>query len=135
MINNRYICNDCGKIFKTPLFYEETHGLRYPPYERIAVCPKCRGGDFLEYETFVEKTDVAERVLTAICRLNNFSDEIKDVFGRDCENPNFCDAANELYELITDTFDFMAIDVKRKILNLKTDNEVKTILKYLKGEL
>lgn len=135
MSEKRFICNDCGKIFKNPIFYEETHGLCFPPYERIAACPKCNGVNFSEYEIFVEKIDVAERILTAIRSLNNFSNEMRNVLGCECKNSDFCDAENELYELINDIFDFITIDVKRKILNLKTENEVKSILMYLKGEL
>lgn len=39
----RYKCDHCGREFEEPDFVEETHGLDAPPYERIAVCPYCKG--------------------------------------------------------------------------------------------
>jgi DNA-directed RNA polymerase subunit RPC12/RpoP len=40
---NRYKCDHCGREFEEPDFVEETHGLENPPYEKIAVCPYCKG--------------------------------------------------------------------------------------------
>lgn len=39
----RYECHNCGKRFEEPHIIEERHGLDTPPYEKIAVCPYCKG--------------------------------------------------------------------------------------------
>jgi DNA-directed RNA polymerase subunit RPC12/RpoP len=39
----RYQCHECDKRFEEPDFIVEKHGLETPPYEKIAVCPYCKG--------------------------------------------------------------------------------------------
>lgn len=39
----RYECHNCGKRFEEPHIIEEKHGLETPPYEKIGVCPYCKG--------------------------------------------------------------------------------------------
>lgn len=39
----RYQCHECDRRFEEPDFITETHGLDTPPYEKIAVCPYCKG--------------------------------------------------------------------------------------------
>ena len=39
----RYECHNCGKRFEEPHIIEEKHGLDTPPYEKIGVCPYCKG--------------------------------------------------------------------------------------------
>lgn len=39
----RYECHNCGKQFEEPHIIEERHGLDTPPYEKIGVCPYCKG--------------------------------------------------------------------------------------------
>ena len=43
-----YECTDCGQRFEKPAYYYEKHGLDTPPYEKIAVCPTCKGSHFHE---------------------------------------------------------------------------------------
>lgn len=38
-----YECNRCGLRFEKYDIIEERHGLDFPPYEKIAVCPYCHG--------------------------------------------------------------------------------------------
>ena len=39
----RYQCHECDRRFEEPDFVIERHGLDTPPYEKIAVCPYCKG--------------------------------------------------------------------------------------------
>lgn len=39
----RYECHNCGRRFEEPDIITETHGLDSPPYEKIDVCPYCKG--------------------------------------------------------------------------------------------
>ena len=39
----RYQCHECDRSFEEPDIITETHGLDTPPYEKIAVCPYCKG--------------------------------------------------------------------------------------------
>lgn len=39
----RFQCHECDSLFDEPNFIEEKHGFHTPPYERIAVCPYCKG--------------------------------------------------------------------------------------------
>lgn len=43
-----YKCNDCGATFDEPAEIYETHGFDHPPYEKWAVCPRCKNNDFEE---------------------------------------------------------------------------------------
>lgn len=39
----RYQCHECDRSFEEPDFVIETHGFELPPYEKMAVCPYCKG--------------------------------------------------------------------------------------------
>lgn len=39
----RFQCHECDRRFEEPDFVIERHGLDTPPYERMAVCPYCKG--------------------------------------------------------------------------------------------
>ena len=39
----KYQCHECDRQFEEPDFITEKHGLDTPPYEKIAVCPYCKG--------------------------------------------------------------------------------------------
>ena len=39
----RYECHNCGRRFEEPDIITETHGLDIGPYEKIGVCPYCKG--------------------------------------------------------------------------------------------
>ena len=133
MIRKAYRCNNCGKVFSTPQIYYETHNLDSPPYERVAVCPHCKSGDFRLFDTFVEKIDVVEKVLRAIAALNRYRDSLKDIFGPDCDNADFCESFGEITELISELFDFIPIEIEKRILNAHSAKEIERILSYLKG--
>ena len=36
-----YYCTYCGSQFSTPRIVQESHGLDWPPYEEVPVCPSC----------------------------------------------------------------------------------------------
>lgn len=38
-------CNNCGAVFDKPIRVVETHGFRYPPYEELDGCPRCKVAD------------------------------------------------------------------------------------------
>lgn len=132
-MNKAYRCETCKKIFNSPKFYEERHGLDSPPYERVAVCPNCQSDNFYLFETTVEKIEVAEKLLPVIAALNRYSDSIKDVFGIQADNPDFCEGINTINELLYEMFSFIPVETERKISRLHTANEVERVLFYLKG--
>ena len=39
----RYECHNCGRRFEEPDIITERHGLDSPPYEKIGICPYCKG--------------------------------------------------------------------------------------------
>lgn len=39
----RFQCHECDRRFEKPDIIIETHGLDSPPYEKIGVCPYCKG--------------------------------------------------------------------------------------------
>ncbi len=135
MINTNFVCKDCNKHFRLPEFYDENHGLDNPPYERVSVCPNCKSSNFIEFNDFVEKSDVAERLLDAILLFNDFINEIKNVFGMNFKNENLFDGLGVITDLIYEMFDFLPQNIEQKILNLNTRKELEVILLYLKGEL
>lgn len=38
------VCVSCGHLFEAPAYWEETHGLDTPPYEKRSGCPVCYSG-------------------------------------------------------------------------------------------
>jgi hypothetical protein len=38
-----FACIECREVFEEPIYWEETHGLDTPPYERWSGCPYCKG--------------------------------------------------------------------------------------------
>ncbi len=38
-----FVCIECGRLFEEPTYWEETHGLDTPPYEKWSGCPICYG--------------------------------------------------------------------------------------------
>ena len=133
MRNENFFCKGCNRLFDTPEIYDEKHGLDSPPYERVAVCPHCKSGDFRLFDTFVEKIDVVEKVLRAIAALNRYRDSLKDIFGPDCDNPDFCEGFGEITELISELFDFIPNEIEKRILKAHSEKEIERILSYLKG--
>lgn len=130
-----FFCVDCQKTFDIPTFFEEKHGLDSPPYERIAVCPKCRGNNFLKFDALIEKTEVAERLIPCIMSLNKYVNAIKDVFGLEVKNIDLDESVDILAEFINEMFCFVDSDVQRKIFEMDCEDDVQTILMHLRGEL
>lgn len=135
MKNEKFFCKGCSRLFDTPKIYDENHGLDAPPYERVAVCPVCRSDDFLKFDTVIEKTEVAEKLLPAIMHLNRYFNTLNDVFGADIKNDNLADGVETVVELIYEMFDFMDVNMQRKIFEMESENDVNKILTYLKGGL
>lgn len=135
MNSKKFFCKGCHKLFDTPKIYEEKHGLDTPPYERVAVCPSCNSDDFLKFDTLIEKTEIAEKLLLAVMHFNRYGELIKDVFGNGADNADFCMGVELIAELISEMFDFIDSDAQKKILRMSSGNEAKRILMYLKGEL
>ena len=135
MRNEKFFCKGCNRLFDTPRIYDEKHGLDAPPYERVAVCPVCRSDDFLKFDTVIEKTEVAEKLLPAVMHLNRYFNTLKDVFGADTKNTDLADGVETVVELIYEIFDFIDVDMQRKIFEMESENDVNKILMYLKGGL
>ena len=135
MRSERFFCKRCRRYFDTPKFYDEKHGLDNPPYERLAVCPKCNGDDFLKFSCVVEKIEVAEKLLPAIMHFNRYINALKDIFGTEFKNIDLSDGVEMTAELICEMFDFLDVDVQRKILKVDNDKELNRILICLKGEI
>lgn len=135
MKNEKFFCKGCSRLFDAPKNYDEKHGLDEPPYERVAVCPVCRSDDFLKFDTVIEKIEVAEKLLPAVMHLNRYINVLKDIFGADIKNTDLADGAETVVELLNEAFDFMDVDMQRKIFEMKSENDVNKILMYLKGGL
>ena len=134
MKSDKFFCKNCRRYFDKPVFYEETHGLDSPPYERIPICPMCSGDNFCEFEIFIEKYDVAEKLLPIVVLLNGFSNSLKDIFGIDIQIENLSSSVEILCELISEMYDFLDVADQKKILTLENDSQLFGILKYLEGE-
>ncbi len=135
MNSEKFFCNRCHKMFSAPEFYNEKHGLDAPPYERIAVCPKCSSDDFLRFDTLIEKIEIAEKLLPVIMQLNRYIDAIRDVFGIHIKNDDLLDGLEILAECIGEMFCFIDIDMQKKVFEMRSEKELNKILMYLKGEL
>lgn len=134
-ISRKFRCSGCDTYFDSVKIYEEKHGLDAPPYEKRAVCPKCGGDDFNEFVFKIEKLEVVEQLLSAMMHLNIYRNDLSDIFGDRINNINFSEAIDILYELIIEMFDFISINMQKKLLNCTTRNDFERIIKYLKGGL
>lgn len=135
MIKDKYVCKDCKRVFCEPQFYKERHGLDSEPYERVAVCPYCNSGNFYKFNAEVEKLEVAEKILPAITHLNKYINSLKNLFGACAQNSDLSDGLGLIAELISEMFDYIPINIERKIFEMDTEKECEKILFYLKGEL
>lgn len=133
MIKQTFRCNNCQKNFKMPKILYEKHNLDTPPYEKLAVCPKCGSTDFGSFDSAVEKIEVAEKLLTSVAAFNRYFDSIKDIFGSSCKNEDFNEGYEILTEFISEMFSFITVEKEREILNLSDQNDIQGILLYLKG--
>lgn len=135
MINEKFFCRDCHRYFDEPKFYEEKHGLDNPPYQSIPVCSVCGGDDFLKFNSFVEKIDVAEKLLPIIMTLNNLISSLKDIFGNEFRNDNLNFSIETAAEMISEMFEFLDADMQKRILAIDNDSKLNMVLRYIKGEL
>ncbi len=134
MKSERFFCTDCGKYFDKPDIYEEKHGLDSPPYQRVPICPMCEGDNFFVFDIFIEKIEVAQKILPIVLLLNNFSKSLKDVFGADIKIENVLSSVEIVCEMISEMYDFLDTDIQKKMLKIDSDNKLNMILRYLEGE-
>ncbi len=135
MKSERFFCRRCKRYFNKPKIYEEKRGLEYPPYEKLAVCPKCEGDDFCEFNSYIEKIEVVERVLPIVMQLNRYSNALMDIFGNRILNSDLSSSLEMAIELVVEMFDFLDVDMQRKILKMDNDLDMKRIFMYLAGGL
>lgn len=135
MINTNFICKDCRHQFNIPDVYTEKHNLDCAPYERVTICPKCKSENFIEFNAFVEKNDVAEQMLNVILMLNRCINDIKNVFGDNIKSRDLFESVGLLADYIAEMFDFIPQKIGRKILNLDTQKQLEQLISYLRGEL
>ena len=135
MKRQKYRCNECNKYFNQEKYYEEKHGLDSPPYEKVAICPKCGSGDFFEFDFNIDKTEVAERILPVISLLNGYLTDIRSIFGDKCNNVKLSESVGMLCEFVLEMFSFASVDIEKRILKSGSDNETERIMLYLKGGL
>lgn len=135
MSKRKYLCKNCKRFFNDAIFYEEGHGFASPPYEMVAVCPRCKSDDFIAFISTIEKIEVAEKTLPVIKNLNNFIFLLSEIFGSKIRCSNLSDSVEELTEFICEMFDFINVDTQRNIFEIKNENDVNKILLILKGEL
>ena len=87
---SRYECNHCGRNFDEPDFITETHGLETPPYEKIAVCPYCKGYFEEMYECKICGAFATEEQLTLgvcdDCIMAHATVDRCIKYGADCES-------------------------------------------------
>ena len=132
-MSDTFFCRDCGSVFDTPSSYEETHGFEYGPYESVAICPYCNSDDFVEFEPSVEKIEVAEQIVPIILKLNNYVSELENLYGIEIKNSDLLDSIDNAAEFISDLYDFMDLDLQRKLLKMKSETEAEKILMSLSG--
>lgn len=126
-------CHDCNKTFSEPNFYEESHGLDAPPYERVAICPHCESTEFDEWEPNVEKSEVASTLVYAIAALNHLNNNIDDVFNS-FKNDDLEKAQSLLLEFVEELYDdFIPSSISKDLLNATTQNDIDRIMLRLEG--
>lgn len=134
MISKKFFCKDCARYFDKPKYCEEKHGLGSPPYERIAICPICESDNFCEFEIFIEKYDVAEKLLPVVMQLNIFLNLLKDIFGKDIKTENLTSSIEIICELVSEMYDFLDTNIQKKVLKMDNYEKLNRVLKYIEGE-
>ena len=133
MSSERFFCNRCKKFFKTPNYYFENHGLDEPPYERVPICSRCGSNDFVMHKCFVEKIDIAERMLAAVMYLNKYWNALKDIYGLSFKNDELTNSIEILTEAVIEMYEFLDSKQQIKIFNICSEDELQRILIDLKG--
>ena len=134
MNDKRFYCNKCKSYFNDVKIYFETHGLDNPPYERVAVCPRCDSSDFFNFESSVEKIEIVENLLQIVKCLNLHIESLENIFGIEMKNCELTDGVEMLIELICEMFEFLDFGMQREMFKLTTENDLHKVLKYIKGE-
>lgn len=135
MSKEKFFCKGCRRMFDVPKFYDESHGLDSPPYERVAVCPRCDGDDFLRFDPVIEKIEIAEKLLPAIMHLNRYMRDLNNVFGGEIKNTDLLEGVGIMAEEINEMFDFLPPEIEKKIFEMDIQGDCERMLMYLKGEL
>lgn len=135
MKNNCFYCKNCQTVFNTPKYYFEKHGFDAPPYEKIAICPKCEVDNFFEFNTTIEKNEVVEGFLPALMYLNRHINNLQDLLGVEIKNNDLSTAVEIMAESIIKMFEFVDGNIQKKILLMDNENELQKILMYLTGEV
>lgn len=133
MNKQSFFCKRCEAFFDTPKYYYESHGLDNPPYEKIYICPTCNGDEFLRFDMMFEKLEIVDRLLLAVMYLNKHIDKVKEIFGLEIKNCDLSSGVEIIAELIFELFDFVDVDMQRKILNISDEQQMGICLKYLRG--
>lgn len=133
MIKEVFRCNKCKRVFDVPNFYYEKHRLDTPPYEMVAICPKCNSSEFVSFDSAIEKIEVVERLLISIAAFNRYFDNLKNVFGTLSENKDFSEGYEILTEFIDEMFPFITVNTEKNIFKIKTQNDVERVLLQLIG--
>lgn len=127
-MSERFFCRECNRFFDNPHYYEETHGLDSPPYERVSICPYCESDDFVGFDVFIEKYEVAEKLLPAVMKLNIFISSLKDVFGLANMSSDLDDAQGELIDMLCDAFDCFEYDFRDELLDMCTEYDLEKVM-------
>ena len=133
MMSSTNYCNDCGKFFDKAKIYQERHGLDAPPYERFAVCPRCGNSDFVEFETCIEKFDVAEKLVNIIALINRHYDDLKNIYGSGISNEELDLAQGVLAEMMCEMFDYMDANMQKSLFRIRSVNDANGFLAGLRG--
>ena len=128
-----YRCEDCGLLFETPHTVAEVLSKLLPPFERIAVCPDCKGTNFSEHNPNIPKITVAERLLEALADLHRYQNALKELYGEDCGNKELDEAVGNITELILEMFPFTDAKTDKLIYSVCSFDSAKGILKALEG--
>ena len=127
-------CHSCGKVFTEPNVYIEKHGLDTPPYEQVPICPHCSSSEFGKWEPNIEKSEVAEKLLTVIAALNRYIAGVEDLFGKSFSNYDLDTAYGAATEMIDEMYDeFISPTTTRNITKIRSNNEIKQVLAQITG--
>lgn len=135
MSRELYFCKRCEEFFDTPKYYYERHGLDTPPYQRVYVCPRCEGDDFIGFDNMVEKIEIVEKLLLCVMFINRYIDKVQEALNIEVKNCDLSNGVEIITELIGELFDFIDVDMQRKLLKLNDEQKLHRILIYLRGGL
>ncbi len=130
-------CLECGEKFREPIELIETHGLDTPPFEKIYVCPKCKGHGYKPLvRDSISRREVLDKLVDIMRLLNTFELAVCEVFGETCFDGNSFDTArSDMYELIVSVagdseFD-LPRDIDSKIFDMRSSQEAAALIGVL----